>query len=114
MHRHAVPGAVEYLVEAARNASFSPVDVRIDNVEGTSNGLTMHSSLIGTAPVAPSAVRANTQTFTEAGMEPVSEPRALSLDEIRQVIEDYGTAAKNALQAGFEDELLAHLLAARG
>lgn len=65
-------------------------------------GRVSHTSLIGTAPVAPSAIRANTQTFTEAGMEPVSEPRALTLDEIRQVIEDYGAAAKNAHEAGFD------------
>ena len=65
-------------------------------------GRVSHTSLIGTAPVAPSAIRANTQTFTEVGMEPVSEPRALSLDEIKQVIEDYGTAARNAREAGFD------------
>ena len=35
-------------------------------------------------------------------MEPVSEPRALSLDEIKQVIEDYGAAARNAREAGFD------------
>lgn len=68
-------------------------------------GRISHSSLIGGAqPVAPSAIRApTTKTFTASGaFEPVSEPRALGLDEIRQVVADYGTAAKNAKAAGFD------------
>jgi len=57
----------------------------------------------GLQPVAPSAIRANSKTFLSPGaFEPVAEPRALSGDEIRQVVEDYGTAAKNAVAAGFD------------
>jgi N-ethylmaleimide reductase len=65
-------------------------------------GRISHTSLINTAPVAPSALRAKAQTFIATGMADVSEPRALSRDEIKQVIEDYGTAAKNARKAGFD------------
>jgi N-ethylmaleimide reductase len=68
-------------------------------------GRVSHSSLIGGAqPVAPSAIAApNTKTFTASGeYAPVSAPRALSLDEIQQVVADYGTAAKNAVTAGFD------------
>ena len=36
----------------------------------------------GAAPVAPSAIRANTRTYLEGGFTEVSEPRALTLDEI--------------------------------
>jgi N-ethylmaleimide reductase len=57
----------------------------------------------GTAPVAPSAIRAEAKTFLPSGAyEPVAEPRALTLDEIKQVVEDFGTAAKNAIAAGFD------------
>lgn len=57
----------------------------------------------GVPPVAPSAVRAEAKTFVPSGaFERVAEPRALTLDEIKQVVEDFGTAAKNAAAAGFD------------
>ncbi|BCJ89399.1 alkene reductase [Terrihabitans soli] len=57
----------------------------------------------GTQPVAPSAVAANAKTFISSGeFVPVAAPRALTLDEIKQVVADYGTAAKNAIAAGFD------------
>jgi hypothetical protein len=68
----AVPGAAEYLVEAARSASFSPVDIRIDNVEGTSNGLTMHSSLIGTWNLRVRAVDADGVVGAASNVRPFS------------------------------------------
>ena len=54
------------------------------------------------SPVAPSAIRARAQTVIATGFVDVSEPRALSLTEIRQTIEDYGRAASNAKAAGFD------------
>ncbi|MET1023602.1 MAG: alkene reductase [Pseudoxanthomonas sp.] len=67
-------------------------------------GRISHVSLLpeGEVPVAPSAVRADAKTFTANGMEPVSAPRALALDEIPQLIADYRTAARNAIAAGFD------------
>jgi len=56
----------------------------------------------GAAPVSSSAIRANTKTFVESGFVDVSEPQALSIDEIAGVVRDYVTAAKNAKQAGFD------------
>jgi N-ethylmaleimide reductase len=56
----------------------------------------------GQAPVAPSALRAEAQTFVAEGMVDVSEPRALDLDEIPQLLEDYRKAAANAVRAGFD------------
>lgn len=56
----------------------------------------------GAAPVAPSAVRANAQTFIESGFVEVSEPRELRLDEIPRVVADYEQAARNAKAAGFD------------
>jgi N-ethylmaleimide reductase len=66
-------------------------------------GRISHSSLLdGRAPLAPSAVRANTKTFTAAGFEPVSEPRALRLEEIGPIVEQYRVAAGRAIEAGFD------------
>ena len=56
----------------------------------------------GQAPVAPSAVRANAQTFVSEGMVDVSEPRALESSELPQLVEDYRKAAANAVSAGFD------------
>ncbi|HEY8383656.1 MAG TPA: alkene reductase [Microvirga sp.] len=56
----------------------------------------------GAAPVAPSALRANTKTFLSSGFADVSEPRALALDEIKAILGDYEQAARNAKEAGFD------------
>ena len=57
----------------------------------------------GQAPVAPSAIQAKAQTCLAAGnWVDVSPPRALSLDEIPRVVEDYRKAAENAREAGFD------------
>ncbi|MBB4126368.1 N-ethylmaleimide reductase [Xanthomonas translucens] len=67
-------------------------------------GRISHVSLLpdGAAPVAPSALRANAKTYTAEGFSDVSEPRALRLDEIPALIEDYRHAARNAIAAGFD------------
>ncbi|MCX2983058.1 alkene reductase [Halieaceae bacterium IMCC14734] len=52
--------------------------------------------------VAPSAIGAEGEVFTEAGMKPFSAPRALHSDEIPQVIEEYRQATHNAYAAGFD------------
>ena len=67
-------------------------------------GRISHSSLLpgNASPLAPSAIRARAQTVVETGFVDVSEPRALSLTEIRRTIEDYGRAARNAKDAGFD------------
>jgi N-ethylmaleimide reductase len=57
----------------------------------------------GIAPVAPSAVPAAGKTFTRTdGMVPFETPRALSLDEIDQLVAAYRAGAMNALAAGFD------------
>ena len=52
--------------------------------------------------VAPSAISADGEVFTEEGMKPFSEPRALRNDEIADVIEDYRQSTINAYTAGFD------------
>ncbi len=58
----------------------------------------------GALPVAPSAITAIGQrTFIETGtFVSVGQPRALELEEISGIIEDYRKAARNAIEAGFD------------
>ena len=67
-------------------------------------GRISHSSLLpeGVQPVAPSAIRANAKTFTADGFVDVSEPRALALEEIPGVVDEFRTASRNAIDAGFD------------
>ena len=67
-------------------------------------GRISHSSLQenGIAPVAPSAIQAGGETYIENGFARPSEPRALRLEEIAGIIEDYRRAASNAKAAGFD------------
>lgn len=52
--------------------------------------------------VAPSAIGAEGEVFTEQGMKPFSAPRALRGDEIPAVIEEYRQATANAFAANFD------------
>ncbi|CEA02654.1 oxidoreductase [Pseudomonas saudimassiliensis] len=62
-----------------------------------------HNKPESSRTVAPSAVRAEIQLFTDAvGMADTDVPEALSRDDIRQVIADYRQAALNARAAGFD------------
>ena len=54
------------------------------------------------APVAPSAVRANGKTFVGGTFADVSEPRALTLEEIPGIVESFKRGAANSLEAGFD------------
>ncbi|MFD9329568.1 alkene reductase [Streptomyces sp. NPDC060065] len=63
-----------------------------------------HPSLLpdGLASVAPSAVAADTQIFTAEGLQPCVTPKELTPAEIEQTIADFVTAARNAIDAGFD------------
>lgn len=56
----------------------------------------------GAAPVAPSALRAASQTFVNNRIVDVSAPRALALEELPGIIRDFRQAAANAMAAGFD------------
>ena len=56
----------------------------------------------GALPVAPSAIAPEGEAATYTGMQPFVTPRALELEEIPQIVEQYRFAAKNALAAGFD------------
>ena len=67
-------------------------------------GRISHPSLLpgGMLPVAPSAIAPKGEVFTPEGMKPFATPHALTLDEIPGVIEQYRSAARHALEAGFD------------
>lgn len=53
--------------------------------------------------VAPSAIRANARIFTDQhGLIPIEEPRALTTEEVPQVVDEFRQAALNARQAGID------------
>ncbi|GAW51147.1 MULTISPECIES: alkene reductase [unclassified Nocardioides] len=52
--------------------------------------------------IAPSALAAPDEMFTADGMKPYPVPRAIETDEIPAVIEEYVTAARNAVEAGLD------------
>lgn len=56
----------------------------------------------GALPVAPSAIQPKGDAMTYDGMQPFVTPRALELDEIPGIIDQYRQGAKNALEAGFD------------
>ena len=56
----------------------------------------------GALPVAPSAIKPAGEAITYEGPQAYVEPRALELDEIPALINDYLVAAENALDAGFD------------
>ena len=53
-------------------------------------------------PLAPSAVRAKGQNYTDAGVKEFVTPREITKEEIAQTVRDFGTAARNAITAGFD------------
>ncbi len=68
------------------------------------SGRVAHSSRMpdGQLPVAPSALRPAGQVMTAAGLKEYEVPRALELDEIPKVVEQYAHAARCAIAAGFD------------
>ncbi|HEY4066600.1 MAG TPA: alkene reductase [Burkholderiaceae bacterium] len=67
-------------------------------------GRISHLSLLpeGQVPVSSTARGATGKTFTAKGFETVSAPRALGLDELPRLVNDYRVAARNAIAAGFD------------
>lgn len=62
-----------------------------------------HIKPAGVETVAPSAIRAAGEVWTDAaGMQPHDAPRALSIDEVRAVVREHVQAALNAREAGFD------------
>lgn len=58
--------------------------------------------LDGELPAGPSAINPQTRSFTPEGFKDTLTPRALTVAEIKQTVQDYKRAAKNAKEAGFD------------
>ncbi|MFE0423463.1 alkene reductase [Streptomyces sp. NPDC058953] len=77
---------------------------------GTIFAQLMHSGRIGhpdllpgeLRPVGPSAVTPSGQLFTKDGMKDFTEPRELAADDIPGTVDEYVSAARNAVAAGFD------------
>jgi N-ethylmaleimide reductase len=67
-------------------------------------GRISHPSLLpaGRLPVAPSAIRPKGQAWTDHGQQDFVTPHELTTAEIRQIVENYRRATRNALDAGFD------------
>lgn len=66
-------------------------------------GRISHSSYHeGELPVAPSAIKPSGEIYTYEGMKAFETPRALTVKEIEEIVREYATAAKNAIEAGFD------------
>ncbi|MEV6698870.1 alkene reductase [Streptomyces sp. NPDC051453] len=91
-------------------ASWRKVTDAVHAEGGTIYAQIMHAGRIshpvllpeGQTPVAPSPVAPAGQGFTHEGMKDFTTPRALTGDEIRATVADYATAARNAIEAGFD------------
>jgi N-ethylmaleimide reductase len=56
----------------------------------------------GALPMSASDVNPEQVSVTPSGRKPTVAPRPMSRDEIRQTVADFGTAAQNAMEAGFD------------
>ena len=56
----------------------------------------------GTRTLAPSAIAARSEIFTEQGMQPCVEPEAMTATDIDVAISDYRRATEMAFEAGFD------------
>jgi len=66
-------------------------------------GRISHSSYLnGELPVAPSAIKPAGEVYTFNGMKEYQTPRELTVTEIKELVKKYVTAAKNAMEAGFD------------
>lgn len=69
------------------------------------NGRNSHSSLLpfNNLPVAPSEIPSNLPALTRTFQQvPIETPRALRTEEVSAVVQTFGVAALNAMEAGFD------------
>lgn len=56
----------------------------------------------GELPVAPSAINPNDKAYTPDGFKDTVTPHELTVEEIKQIVQDFKQGAKNAIEAGFD------------
>ncbi len=94
--------------------AWRPVTDAVHAAGGTIVAQLMHTGRIGhpsnteavghgaLTPVGPSAVRAAGKIFTPTGLQDLVTPKALTDDEIAVTVTDFASAARNAIDAGFD------------
>jgi N-ethylmaleimide reductase len=66
-------------------------------------GRTSHVDLTGArAPIGPSLIPFNAMALTKDGWQPVSQHRAMSVDDIKRVVREHRDAARRAFDAGVD------------
>jgi N-ethylmaleimide reductase len=56
----------------------------------------------GQLPLSASAINPNSKAYTPKGFKETVTPKEMTIDEIKSTVKDFGTAAANALEAGFD------------
>ena len=56
----------------------------------------------GELPLAPSAINPNEKSYTPEGFKETVTPKEMTRAEIKQTVEDFKNAGKNAMEAGFD------------
>ena len=57
---------------------------------------------VGALPMSASDVNPEQESVTPSGRKPTVAPRPMSKNEVRRTVAEFGTAAKNAMEAGFD------------
>jgi N-ethylmaleimide reductase len=65
-------------------------------------GRVSHSYYHGQTPVAPSAIAPEGKAYTPEGMKPYETPRALTTNEVHEIVDQFKHAAKIAKDANFD------------
>nr|HPH37109.1 alkene reductase [Sediminibacterium sp.] len=56
----------------------------------------------GALPLAPSAINPNEKSYTKNGFTDTVTPKEMTIEDIKQTVEDFKNAAANAVEAGFD------------
>jgi N-ethylmaleimide reductase len=56
----------------------------------------------GELPLAPSALNPNEKSYTPEGFKDTVTPKAMTINDIKQTVQDFRQGAKNAMDAGFD------------
>ncbi len=56
----------------------------------------------GASPMSASDINPEQESVTPSGRKPTATPRSMSKQEIQNTVRDYGLAARNAMEAGFD------------
>ncbi|AZQ35214.1 alkene reductase [Streptomyces cyaneochromogenes] len=85
------------VTEAVRAAGGGPMFLQLQH-----GGRVGHPATSGLTPVSPSPLPLPETIFTPDGHRPAVVPQEMTVDDIRATVADFATAARNAIDAGFE------------